>query len=71
MFRYEWHRGRPFTPSGATPRCPRPTVDILQLRNRKELQQQRNAFDLLKPLEGIQPALDECALANNRYSSLQ
>ena len=71
MFRYDWHRGRPFTHSGATPRCPHPTLDILQLRNRKELQQQRNVFDLLKPLEEIQPALDQCALANNRNSSFE
>ena len=71
MFRYDWHRGRPFAHAGTTPRCPHPSLDILQLRNRKELQQQRNVFDLLKPLDEIRPVLDGCFLANNQNPSFE
>ena len=71
MFRYDWHRGRPFERTGTSPRCPHPSIDILQLRNRKELQLQRNAYELLRPLETIQPALDQSALANNRNNSFE
>lgn len=71
MYRYDWPRGRPFVNSGTTARCPHLSMDLLQLRNREELQEQRTTYDLLKPDETIQPILNQFIFANNRNENIE